>query len=188
MSADKPWLLLCEDMTEEVADPLKEWLEPHYNVAHGATREQCFELLTRSTEDPSERYAVAVIDLSFGPSELPPNVVGFEILAKVKEYDEFLIPIIYTGTGNAEKAGEAMRLGAYRLVTKSQIHRDAAKESWPLSELGVAIADAIALRKSLIRLYSTLAKLKKKYPNETELHDLVSGAYEYLQRVRGMKP
>lgn len=181
-------MLICED-EEDTAKELEILFRDDYQVGIGYNVELCLKLLRARGElsDPYDRYAVAIVDLSF-KGEPEPNTRGFEILNEVRN-DPFLEPVVLTGTGDVEKAIEAHNLGAFRYVMKGAEARDGqASEKGSIAKLRKAVADATECWERLIQLDAALGRLTRAHPDDQEILPHARFVFEYIQRIRGRYP
>ena len=153
---NKPLLLVADD-DSAIISAVEKILGDLFTIRKALSVKEAVSMLAiRRDMDVEERYAVAVIDLSFGGSADAPGVEGFEVL-KAAMLDEYLEPIIFTGTGDQLKASKSMEYGAFRYVIKSS-SRDGVGHSKQLRD---AAESALDLRKNLIELSSILKHLRK---------------------------
>jgi len=179
-------LLICENKVD-TAVQLKKVFERQYNVSIGYDVNQCLTLLRerRSVHESAERFAVAIIDLSF-PSAEEPNTEGFQTLREVRR-DPFLEPVIYTGTGeDVEKAIRSHELGAFRYIMKCGEAQDGkALNSGSIANLKRAVADAFKCWQLLVELDMALGQLSALAPNDRRILPIARSIFDHIQRIRG---
>ncbi|HEX5435603.1 MAG TPA: sigma-54 dependent transcriptional regulator [Gemmatimonadaceae bacterium] len=84
-----------------------------------------------------------------------PGVDGFEVLRRLRERALDVPVIVYTGTGNYDRCVQAVRLGAYNFIDKSE----------PMERVIQEVENALERR----RLTSELSSLKRYVEAETSL-------------------
>lgn len=100
--------ILVIDDEEVIRDSLKQLLlrDDNYNVETAETGELALEIISTKSFD------IAIIDLKL------PGISGMEVLQKIKENYNDIIPIVITGHATVSSAVESMRLGAYDFIPK----------------------------------------------------------------------
>jgi DNA-binding NtrC family response regulator len=112
MKRNKGRLLLVDD-DRYLLDSMVEWLASQgYQVFSAWRREQALQIAA------GEELDVVVTDIRLEEGD------GFEILAAVREMKPELPVILMTGYGSADTAVEAMRDGAFDLLTKPLIDEE----------------------------------------------------------------
>ncbi len=120
--------LLLVDDDRQILDGMATWLkEQGYSVATAATRKEAMQVIETRPLD------LVLCDVRLGDGD------GFEVLAYCRKTKPDLTVILLTGYGTVETAIEALRAGAFDMLTKPLIDE----------ELSVAIERALAQRKVL---------------------------------------
>ncbi|HEV7278816.1 MAG TPA: sigma-54 dependent transcriptional regulator [Pirellulaceae bacterium] len=141
MKRNKGRLLLVDD-DRYLLDSMVEWLASQgYQVYSAWRREQALQIIA------GEELDVVVTDVRLEEGD------GFEILAAVKEMKPELPVILMTGYGNVDTAVEAMRDGAFDLLTKPLIDE----------ELELALSRALSQKRVLAENKSLKTQLDRKY-------------------------
>jgi len=78
-----------------------------------------------------------------------PGVDGFEVLRILKEHGTMIPVIVYTGTGNYDRCVQAVRLGAYSFIDKSESMERVAREVENALEKGRLVAEIETLKRDL---------------------------------------
>ena len=128
-------------MAEQYAYDLKRVGGYHTIVAAGG--DQALEVLAREPID------CVILDLEM------PGTDGFEVLRRLQQRGIDTPVIVYTGTGSYDRCVQAVRLGAYGFVDKSE----------PIERVVQEIANAV----SRGRLVSELRTLRSRFDGETPL-------------------
>src|SRR5688500_20049642 len=128
-------------MAEQYAYDLKRVGSYHTIVAAGG--DQALEVLAREPID------CVILDLEM------PGTDGFEVLRRLQQRGIDTPVIVYTGTGSYDRCVQAVRLGAYGFVDKSE----------PIERVVQEIAHAIS-RGTLVR---ELRTLRSRFDGETLL-------------------
>jgi DNA-binding NtrC family response regulator len=109
----------------------------------GATGgEEALELLE------SEAIDCVILDLEM------PGVDGFEVLRTLKERGSTVPVIVYTGTGNYDRCVQAVRLGAYSFIDKSE----------PMVKVIQEVANALEQKKLAAEVRSLHRRLEEDTP------------------------
>jgi two-component system, NtrC family, nitrogen regulation response regulator NtrX len=125
-----------------------------YEVVTAAEGKQALDLLTRTAVD------CMILDLEM------PGMDGFEVLRALEQQGSEVPVIVYTGTGNYERCIQAVRLGAYGFIDKSE----------PMERV-VQEVEGVLERK---RLRAEVAVLQRQLGVETSL----VGASAAISRLR----
>jgi two-component system nitrogen regulation response regulator NtrX len=125
-----------------------------YDVITAADGKQALDLLTRAAVD------CMILDLEM------PGMDGFEVLRALEQQGSEVPVIVYTGTGNYERCIQAVRLGAYGFIDKSE----------PMERV-VQEVEGVLERK---RLRAEVAALQRRLGVETSL----VGASAAITRLR----
>ena len=160
-------ILLVEDKEFE-ARAIKSILQDNYEVTVAHKPIDASVILELSHKEPNykKRFSVAILDLSLQTKVGPPGVEGFHVLG-IAIRDPFLIPIIFTGTGNKDKERESLRRGGFRYIEKGS--RDKGENA--IARLQDAIRDALQEREKLIATFAGVAKLKATLSTGKEKND-----------------
>ena len=120
--------LLLVDDDRQILDAMASWLrEQGYQVLAAATRREAIDMIDTKPLD------LVLCDVRLGDGD------GFEVLSHARKTKPELTVILITGYGNVETAVEALRAGAFDLLTKPLIDE----------ELAMAIERALSQRKVL---------------------------------------
>ena len=125
-----------------------------YDVVTAADGKQALDLLTRSAVD------CMILDLEM------PGMDGFEVLRALEQRGSEVPVIVYTGTGNYERCIQAVRLGAYGFIDKSE----------PMERVVQEVEGVLERR----RLRAEVAALQRQLGVETSL----TGASAAITRLR----
>ena len=189
----KPKILIAEDKPAELR-PFEEYLRRHYDVRMAPDVKQAVAMLEANRDRPiDERLSVAVIDLDFTGHLPNERMAGFAIIKEAVR-DDFLEPIILTGTGDETKASLAFQSGVFRYVIKGKmVNGKTATEN-----LMEAIRDAIEFRTHLLHLSRTIDALRQEIarlePTDPARDAVISLAYVAEQmflsilHLRGKRP
>jgi DNA-binding NtrC family response regulator len=143
--------LLLVDDDRHVLDSMASWLrEQGYQVTEAATYREAVALVDKKTFD----LVLADIRLNDGD--------GFDILAHCRKHNPGLIVILLTGYGTVETGIEALRAGAFDLLTKPLIDE----------ELEMSIDRALSQRRVLEENQHLKAQLDLRFGMENVVgHD-----------------
>ena len=175
-------MLICED-SEKVASILEKLFEKRFDLLFALSVDEGLALLReRGREtDPGRRFAVAIVDLSFGEGRGMPNTEGFRVLEEVQK-DPFMEPIVFTGTGeDVQKAIQSLERGAFRYVLKGPDKNRLSDGS--IANLKRAVTEALACWKALVELDAMLDQLAN-----AQVRDILKHArliFECIQQIRG---
>jgi DNA-binding NtrC family response regulator len=125
-----------------------------YDVVTAADGKQALDLLTRAAVD------CMILDLEM------PGMDGFEVLRALEQQGSEVPVIVYTGTGNYERCIQAVRLGAYGFIDKSE----------PMERVVQEVEGVLERR----RLRAEVAALQRQLGVETSL----AGASAAIIRLR----
>jgi two-component system nitrogen regulation response regulator NtrX len=125
-----------------------------YDVVTAAEGKQALDLLTRAAVD------CVILDLEM------PGMDGFEVLRALEQQGSEVPVIVYTGTGNYERCIQAVRLGAYGFIDKSE----------PMERVVQEVEGVLERR----RLRAEVAALQRQLGVETSL----AGASAAITRLR----
>ena len=96
----------------------------------------------------SEAVDCVILDLEM------PGVDGFEVLRSLKERGSTVPVIVYTGTGNYDRCVQAVRLGAYSFIDKSE----------PMAKVIQEVANALEQKKLVAEVHSLRHRLEDDTP------------------------
>lgn len=149
----KPRILIVED-APQVIDSLKALLASHYEIQTVSHKDLAITLLSNNrNKPPSQRFEVVVIDLTFQKAN--DREAGFDVLREAV-LDPFLEPIIFTGTGDEDRAAKAWDLGAHRYIVKARSNIDSSASQ----KLTIAIENSIKFRRDLLQLFTLIESMK----------------------------
>jgi len=152
----KPSLLLVDD-DQHLLDSMAAWLrEQGYAVSTSSTVRQAKSALAE------QRFDLALVDVRLGEDD------GFEILTHTREHRPDTTVILMTGYGTVETGIEALRAGAFDLLTKPLIDQ----------ELEMAIDRALSQRKVIEENKSLKAQLDLRFGLEN-----IVGSDHRMQRI-----
>jgi DNA-binding NtrC family response regulator len=96
----------------------------------------------------SEGVDCVILDLEM------PGVDGFEVLRTLKERGSTVPVIVYTGTGNYDRCVQAVRLGAFSFIDKSE----------PMAKVIQEVANALEQKKLAAEVHSLRRRLEDDTP------------------------
>lgn len=152
-------ILLIDD-DRHVLDSMSQWLRSK-NYRVDTARDKASAL----TQIDSTRYDLVICDVRLGPDD------GFEVLAHCRKTQPNLTVILVTGYGTVETGIEALRAGAFDLLTKPLLDQ----------ELEMAIDRALSQREVIEENRQLKAQLDKQFAL-----DNVIGHDGRMQRVFDM--
>ncbi len=143
--------LLLVDDDRMLLDSMAEWLQDQgYSVATAAGVQEAYQQLA------DQHFDLALVDIRLQDGE------GFDVLAHCREHYPHVTVILTTGYGTVETGIEALRAGAFDLLTKPLIDE----------ELEMAIQRALSQRKVLEENRQLKAQLDLRFGLENIIgHD-----------------
>src|SRR5688500_14913696 len=152
--------LLLVDDDRHLLDSMAGWLrEQHYDVATAATAKDAIAASDARTVD------LALVDIRLEHGD------GFEVLAHCRKHHPHTTVILITGYGTVETGIEALRAGAFDLLTKPLIDE----------ELAMALERALSQRKVIEENKTLKAQLDLRFGLEN-----IVGHDHRMQRVFDM--
>ena len=116
----------------------------------------------------SEAVDCVILDLEM------PGVDGFEVLRSLKERGSTVPVIVYTGTGNYDRCVQAVRLGAYSFIDKSE----------PMAKVIREVANALEQKKLVAEVHS----LRRRLEDDTPLRGGSPAMEQLRDAIRRLAP
>ena len=152
--------ILLVDDDRHVLDSMSQWLRTkNYRVDTARDRDSAVSLIN------TKSYELVICDVRLGPDD------GFEVLSHCRENFPGLTVILVTGYGTVETGVEALRAGAFDLLTKPLLDQ----------ELEMAIDRALSQREVIRENSQLKAQLDKQFGLEN-----IVGHDPRMQRVFDM--